>query len=280
MFDVRALGLINRYSGVEEIYFDGGAGQDRLTLINVTVPLTAFGGPDDDILVGTRNDDYLDGGAGQDLIIGRGGNDRLFGGDGNDTIWGDFAYSLTDPGWRTPGDLWGSADPDVNGTASMTRSRAVTATTTSRAAPATTRSWAGRPGHSVWESRGRPTRRRPGRDFVLGDLGNDTIRGGSGNDFISGGPGTDHLFGDGGNDLIVGGFATNTASSAIGQAEQNQLVADGFKDMVRVRPGAAADRPGQRFWDLLQAKQTFLDSRVRYSSTAPTTSTAEPATIC
>ena len=256
VFDVRALGLINRYSGVEEIYFDGGVGQDRLTLINVTVPVTALGGIDDDILVGTRNDDYLDGGAGQDLIIGRGGNDRLFGGDGRDSLWGDFADSPTDPDLAVPGNLWGPADPDVNGLGVNDTIE-------------------GGEGHDVITGgSGRDTilgqggqdilygnhgddllDGGSGRDFVLADLGEDTIRGGSGHDFISGGLGTDHLFGDGGNDLIVGGFATNFPS---GQAEQNQLVADGFKDLFTAALGLPLT--DQEFWTLLQGKQTFVDS--------------------
>ncbi len=91
VFEVRALGLINQYSGVEEIYFNGGLEEDQLQLVNVDVPLTILAGPGDEVLVGTRHADYLDGGAGKDLVIGRGGGDILNGGSQDDVIWGDFA---------------------------------------------------------------------------------------------------------------------------------------------------------------------------------------------
>ncbi len=92
----------------------------------------------------------------------------------------------------------------------------------------------------------------PNRDFILGDVGNDTLRGGSGDDFVSGGADTglrvtpvealaiveaefgDKLFGGDGHDMVIGGLP-------IGYAALEGLVGTLFIDMFK--EGPATPRP-------------------------------------
>ncbi len=66
-----------RISGFEQIRFQAGRGDDRLT-----------GGNLDDLLDGGAGSDTLIGGGGRDYLYGGDGNDRLEGGSGDDTMYG------------------------------------------------------------------------------------------------------------------------------------------------------------------------------------------------
>ena len=66
--------------------FDLGPGDDRLTPVNVTTPILATGGPDNDTLSGGAGNDVLAGGDGNDTLIGNGGIDAFFGEGNDDTI--------------------------------------------------------------------------------------------------------------------------------------------------------------------------------------------------
>ena len=59
------------YSGVNEIYFDGGAGNDSITIDpSVTLPVTLIGGAGNDTLIGGNGPTIFVGGAGDDTITG------------------------------------------------------------------------------------------------------------------------------------------------------------------------------------------------------------------
>lgn len=74
--EMRALGIAYGGSGRDELRNVGRLGHVR----------TLFGGPGNDLLVGSADQDVLDGDAGDDRIYGRGGNDDLYGGPGRDLI--------------------------------------------------------------------------------------------------------------------------------------------------------------------------------------------------
>jgi hypothetical protein len=86
---------VKRFTGVNEIYADGGAGDDFIYFdttplganeIRLAMKATLIGGAGNDTLVGGAGNDYIDGGAGNDSLYGNGGNDTIYGGDGNDLI--------------------------------------------------------------------------------------------------------------------------------------------------------------------------------------------------
>ena len=74
-------------SGVERITFQGNSGNDSFSN-NVAVPVSAYGGPGSDTLVGDAAADTLDGGDGNDSLYGYGGDDVLVGGAGDDYLSG------------------------------------------------------------------------------------------------------------------------------------------------------------------------------------------------
>ncbi|MCA9085958.1 MAG: hypothetical protein KDA81_17990, partial [Planctomycetaceae bacterium] len=68
--------VVRTYTGVKNIIFTGGDGNDKITIdASVTVPTRLIGGAGNDILIG---------GSGADIISGGLGNDRMEGGAGND----------------------------------------------------------------------------------------------------------------------------------------------------------------------------------------------------
>lgn len=75
-------------SQVNQVEFQGGAGNDRFVNYISTMPIRAFGFGGNDYLEGYSAADYMDGGAGNDILKGYGGNDILFGGTGDDTLLG------------------------------------------------------------------------------------------------------------------------------------------------------------------------------------------------
>ncbi|MFC1859349.1 LamG-like jellyroll fold domain-containing protein, partial [Thermodesulfobacteriota bacterium] len=91
------------FSGVDAIFFDGGAGNDTLTVAaDVFIPVFAVGGAGDDTIIGGAGNDTIYGGAGNDILNGGTGDDTLYGGDGNDTFkfddtsGSDTVYELSD----------------------------------------------------------------------------------------------------------------------------------------------------------------------------------------
>lgn len=241
VYAVRVLGLESRYSGVKRIYFSGGVGNDRLELIDVTVPVAAFGGAGDDVLHGTAEIDYLNGGAGNDEIFGRGETDYIFGGSGDDLIFGDLETGNTDTG------LWGIGAGDVidagagrdiiyagdGGDLVMggagnddiyadLKEPGVNASTPGmdivHAGSGDDIVFGGDLKDMLFGDAGRDLlfgedgddeiQGGTGPDLLVGHLGDDMLLGGSGIDVIVGGLGSDQLFGGRGNDLLAGGLAT------------------------------------------------------------------------
>ncbi len=75
-------------SGVAQVEFQGGNGNDRFVNNVSTLPVRAFGGAGNDYLEGYNANDVLVGGDGDDTLVGYGGDDQMWGGNGNDTLRG------------------------------------------------------------------------------------------------------------------------------------------------------------------------------------------------
>ena len=271
--EVRALGLMNRYSGVKEIYFHGGAFDDQLILQNVDVPVTALGGIGNDILVGTRHEDYLKGGAGDDLIVGRGNGDRLYGNGGDDTIYSELLPLPSDDPffadegihqeavtnvdlfqWRN--DVWlgntsipehtirgGRGDDLILGADGVDTILGNSGFDLIIAAA----------GNDIVDA-------GPDGDFVIGNVGDDELVGGSGNDLISGGVGTDIISGGADHDILIGWHAVYASLA------RNELIAESFLDSFNSRldsPFVDDDEfdANERFIEYLKTDR-FLDSLV------------------
>ena len=229
VFDVEGGGLVNRYSGVRSILFDGGQEHDSLILTSasgpngVDVPLVAYGGPGQDFIIGGAKDDEIYGGAQNDTIAGAGGNDIIYGGSGHDVIEGNNGDDEINGG---PNDdtIYGDtprkdgfSDPDApisilnHGSVGVPGVDTGVDTIEGNGGADTIR---GGGGKDVIKG-------GSGSDFIYGQDDNDTLDGGSGNDWIEGGNGTDTrpmgdkgsfadiLYGDTGNDLLIGGTASD-----------------------------------------------------------------------
>ncbi len=239
VYEVRALGLESRYSGVERIYFHGGIGQDRLELINVDDRVVAFGGANDDHLEGTKNIDFLDGGTGDDEIWARGDADFVFGGGHNDEIYGDL-----EPG-NTNSTLWGVGAGDIiyAGTGNDLVYAAdggdtvygeggndvIYADLSEANTPAATQGsdtvMAGAGDDLVFTGDFDDTiLGEAGNDLLFGEAGMDFIRGGTGADIVMGMGDNDNLYGDSGLDVIVGGLGADELFGGRG----NDILAGGL----------------------------------------------------
>lgn len=106
------------FTGVTEIRFDGGAGNDVLDARGVTVPVYATGGGGNNTLIGGSANDELDGGDGNSVLDGGGGDDiliasaglhKIAGGAGTDTlrISGNANYQFSQTAFQV-GDFVGA----------------------------------------------------------------------------------------------------------------------------------------------------------------------------
>lgn len=75
-------------SGISEILFQGGNGNDYLNNLTAKVPLRAYGNKGDDTLIGSAGSDQLFGGDGNDYLFGNSGDDSIVGGIGVDSLNG------------------------------------------------------------------------------------------------------------------------------------------------------------------------------------------------
>ena len=83
---VNAFGVTMEYDMVDQIFFDGGNGDDQLIILgNFPVDIYAVGGAGNDTLMGGSANNFLFGGTGDDTLIIRGGTTLAAGGAGNDT---------------------------------------------------------------------------------------------------------------------------------------------------------------------------------------------------
>ncbi len=73
----KPLTITRRYTGVEKIFVDGGAGDDRIEMdASVQTPVVLIGGAGNDVLIGGSGNDILVGGLGNDQLVGNAGSDR------------------------------------------------------------------------------------------------------------------------------------------------------------------------------------------------------------
>ena len=76
------------FAASDRLVLDAGAGNDRVSLANLSLEAWLYGGDGDDVLAGTRADDFLVGGNGDDRLTGGPGRDLLLGGAGADRLAG------------------------------------------------------------------------------------------------------------------------------------------------------------------------------------------------
>ena len=233
---VELLGLEQIFTDVTQIYMSGGAGDDTLTLFDVTVPVTAYGGAGNDILYGSSKKDYLDGGAGNDFLDGDSGDDDIYGGTGQDVIFAGHGKD-TVSGGAGQDIIFGQEENDtIEGGSGVDLLIGGGGDDTLR----------GDDGNDVLlggqllaSNRTDATKNifRDLRDQLLVgapyaqkilDLtnnvellsapvdGNDTLVGGVGNDLLIGDDGSDKQFGGWGNDVIIG-HLLGSISSSVGE---------------------------------------------------------------
>ena len=175
VYDVKGMGIEDRFSEVERIFFHGGVGNDALELVGVTIPVIAYGNDGADDLMGGTADDLLDGGNGADALSAGAGNDTVVGGGGGDVIDTAAGNDSVDAGAGNDLIDVGADDDTVD---------------------------AGGGDDTVFGG--------AGGDVIDGGSGNDSIEGSDGADVISGGPNDDSITGDDGADLISGNAGRDT----------------------------------------------------------------------
>ncbi|MBD2531554.1 calcium-binding protein [Nostoc flagelliforme FACHB-838] len=239
-------------TGVNAVWFTGGAGNDLLDGSGTATPLTGFGGEGNDSLTGgTGNDnlygdagndlllggdgiDFLSGGDGNDTIVGNRGNDTFIGGNGNDRlIWnngdgsdrisGNAGYDVVEVNGAAVGDNF-RLQKDAQGRAIFDRLNLVPFTLTVDTAERfeinggggddilDVNSLAGTGVNAVWFTGG------AGNDLLDGSGTATPLTGfgGEGNDILTGGAGYDSLYGDAGNDILQGGKGNDVLTGGAG----------------------------------------------------------------
>ena len=208
---------------VNSFEITGDAGDDVITITDVTQSSTVLGGDGDDTIQSGPGKDWLHGGngndhlfggatrdiirgdAGNDLILGEDGNDVLRGGDGEDTIRGGNDDDL----------IHGDGDNDeLEGQDGNDKLRGGGGGDTLRGADgADSLGGGGGPdllnggnGNDILGGKNGADRINGGAgdDYMNGSQGQDTIAGGEGNDTLLGREGNDVLLGDEGNDFLIG----------------------------------------------------------------------------
>jgi Ca2+-binding RTX toxin-like protein len=138
-------------TALTNISFYGGDGNDTVNAAGATVAIYAFDDVGNDTLTGGSADDSLSGGLGNDRLLGGAGNDSLSSGLGNDQVSGGAGNDqLYNDGGADQ--LFGDA----------------------------------------------------GDDYLSNAAGNSEMRGGTGNDYLFGGLGNQQMFGDAGIDRLFG----------------------------------------------------------------------------
>jgi Ca2+-binding RTX toxin-like protein len=200
-------------SGFEQIVFQAGAGNDKIT--GSSVYSTLFGNAGSDTLTAGGGGAALFGGEGNDSLVGGTGYDDLNGGDGADRIilgtgngTNYYYYSRADGG--DGADTISSAGTIAVVSAGDGNDRIDFSTMTARG----------------WEY-----------NTLDGDGGNDTILGGAGVDQMNGGGANDSLVGNAGNDVLDGGAGFDNLNGGAGndtlwsQADQGPDTLDGGAGM-------------------------------------------------
>jgi Ca2+-binding RTX toxin-like protein len=251
-------GSTSRCDVPSRIVADTGAGDDKVWLYDVNIPIEVHTGPGDDRvrgsdgndrIYGDDGDDDLIGGPGDDIVDGGGGDDKLDseiegnGGEGADTWIGGPGIDHL-PYWNSesgvsvsldgvandgmPGEgdnvsstiefLYGSEDDDT------------------LIGDDNDNALHGMGGDDVIEGRG-------GDDLLLGDEAKSGLSI-SGNDRLSGGPGEDQIFGIGGDDVLDGGPG------------QDKMIADELCIYIANTPSCQWSVPGN---DTISARDGEVD---------------------
>lgn len=158
---------------------------------------TKTGGPEDDILRGTRGPDVLCGRGGHDVLIGLGGRDVLRGGRGADVLrpGGGRDRVLGGPGGDTVSYADGASvvTVDLHEGFATGRGRDALLEVESAVGSFSSDILLGASGHNRMRGyRGEDViRGRGGEDKLVGEANDDHLFGGPGDDSLNGGPGTD-----------------------------------------------------------------------------------------
>ncbi|RIK76721.1 MAG: hypothetical protein DCC68_18745 [Planctomycetota bacterium] len=208
VISIDGMGFTQRYGGVLQIYADGGAGNDRIELVDVTVDATIHGGDGNDTITSGAGNDFITGGDGNDIITTKSGSDTVDAGSGNDLIdTAEDADSIAAGGGKdtiTSGD----GNDTIDG---------------------------GDDGDSITSGQGADSIvAGGGNDYVDAGTENDTILGGAGDDTIYGMNGADSITGDGGKDYIEGGAGADTIE---GGAQNDTIYGQGAADSIDGGPG-------------------------------------------
>jgi Ca2+-binding RTX toxin-like protein len=232
-------------SGVQKIVFSGGEGNDVLDARESSTTIEAFGGEDNDLLLGGSAEDTFFAGGGDDVVVGQRGNDTAYleagddrfiwnNGDGSDFIDGGAGFDVTQVnGADAAGDEFDLRQ--VDGQAIFNRLNLGLFTLTNEEIEQfeingqggddslTVGDITGSGVESVIFSGG------DGNDFLNasgtttsivadGGAGDDILIGGAGDDILVGGDGADLLIGGAGNDILIGGNGLNSFGFDTGAA--------------------------------------------------------------
>ena len=222
-----------------------GAGDDRLTAVSMTTPLSADGGPGADTLRSEGGRVSLSGGDGDDVLRAVGPGVSLVGGHG-----GDRLQTASAAGAAWPGEA-GSVEVDLRAGVARTPSGVDTLVgefTSVSLGNGDDRVLASDGAVSVYGG--------GGDDVLLGGAGADTISGDEGDDVVSGGAGDDELFGGSGADRVSGGDGADslyggqyiTSFGWTGDRLDGDAGADAIFGRGRVNGGAGDDKialPGE-----------------------------------
>jgi Ca2+-binding RTX toxin-like protein len=158
-------------TGIQDVYFDGGLGDDLFDATIASVKILAYGGVGKDVLIGGSGDDTLFGQEGNDRMTGGGGHNTMVGGSGDDIY---FVSAASDSVVELPGE---------GNDAVFAKSASYTLT-----ANVENLYYSGTQGFTG-----------------IGNAGNNWIQGGAGNDYLIGADGNDVLYGGGGANALQGG---------------------------------------------------------------------------
>ena len=186
------------YDEVESIRFLGRSGDDRFDN-RTDIPVAAFGGDGNDVLVGGDGDDILSGGVGNDVIEGGRGDDELNGGDGRDVLSGNLGADMVRGGRGRDTISGGNGSDSLLGEAGNDEVDGDGGSDFIFGGDGRDVLSGGRQQDTIYGGND--------RDILYGGTGNDVLYGNSGNDSLEGGRGRDSLYGNDGIDVLDGGAA-------------------------------------------------------------------------